>query len=184
MDFPGAFILLHDTSRPEALPSLHDIAFNRSLVAPVRDLLAVRAVWHDTSVEQATQRFVIWAAKLLESRHEVAQKLEACGIGGPRSPLPRSLLLHCELGGQAVELVSSRTLVQVDLCTAPLFGINTGLPASAMQHRFAQTALLPNTVAPLSDNSLTLVGVLPVRRSQHFPKRVIMRISPNRILKS
>lgn len=85
----------------------------KSLIAPVRDLLAVRAVWHDTSVEQATQRFALWAAKLLESRHEVAEKLEACGIGGPRPPVQRSLFLHSEPGGRAVEALSSRTLLQV-----------------------------------------------------------------------
>jgi hypothetical protein len=95
------------------LSSCNDSCVCRSLIAPVRDLLAVRAVWHDTSVEQATQRFALWAAKLLESRHEVAEKLEACGIGGPRPPVQRSLFLHSEPGGRAVEALSSRTLLQV-----------------------------------------------------------------------
>lgn len=39
---------------------------------PVRELLAVAAVWHDSNADLASQRFVLWASRLLEAKDAVA----------------------------------------------------------------------------------------------------------------
>lgn len=104
-------------------------------MAPVRKLLGVRDVWHDSTADLAAQRFVLWATRLLERREEVEALLPPApapaaapspaaapaagaapaGGGGGSDGGSMSLLVHCDADGPEVELLPARTLLQVRL---------------------------------------------------------------------
>lgn len=52
----------------------------RSLVPAVRELLGVAAVWHDSGADLATQRFVLWASRLLEAQEGDAAAAYAAAL--------------------------------------------------------------------------------------------------------
>lgn len=98
-------------------------------MAPVRKLLGVRDVWHDSTADLAAQRFVLWATRLLERREEVeallppapapaaapaADAAPAGGTGGSGGGR-MSLLVHCDADGPEIELLPARKLLQVRL---------------------------------------------------------------------
>ncbi|KAK9846014.1 hypothetical protein WJX81_008468 [Elliptochloris bilobata] len=78
----------------------------RELAPALETLLGVQHVWCDTRSEESSQRFVLWAGYVLESRAEFEAALQ-------RRAFSFSMLVHSDLSSALVDFLPSSSVLQV-----------------------------------------------------------------------